>query len=286
MPTLGMHALIGFLGGSQIKNKTMTVALIFGSLIPDIDIIVAVIAYFLPEGSMEASKYIHRSWSHSLITISIIFLIGLFVYQITKQQENTQLSNYGLFFTFMTIGMVVHSIADVVYIGYYSHADAATGYNPGVALFWPLSFDRYALLPIEVDDVVYNFLITSDFLTDSLFLYFPVIYLAYQTNTSIKVRKPLLIIAVIDAVIYGMFTMTALVLPIVPDDMIFYTYIPGIFDIILVMIFPLLTHETIEKIYKPLRSPKTLESPFNTKEVTTNSFSSLGSSIRKRDEKS
>lgn len=170
-----------------------------------------------------------------------------------KQKEYTPLSNYGLFFAFMAIGMVVHSIADVVYIGYYSHADAATGYNPGVALLWPLSFDRFALLPIELDDVVYNFLIASDFLTDSLFLYFPVIYLAYRTGTSIKVRKPLLIISLIDATIYVFFTLAALLIPIAPDDMIFYTYLPGILDVILVMIFPFLMHETIGKIYWPIR---------------------------------
>jgi hypothetical protein len=254
VPTLGMHALLGFLGGSQVKNKIMTLALVFGSLIPDIDIIVAVIAYFFPGGTIEASKYIHRSWSHSLITISIILVIGLIIYQLARQKEYVQLSNYGLFFTFMAIGMAVHSIADVVYIGYFTHADAATGYNPGVALLWPLSFDRFALLPIEVEDVVYNFLITSDFLTDSLFLYFPVIYLAYRTNTSIKVRKPLLIISLIDASIFTLFTVTALLIPIIPDDMIFYSYIPGIFDILLVLTFPFLMHETIAKIYWPLRT--------------------------------
>ena len=253
MPTLGMHALLGFLGGSQTKHKIMTLAFIFGSLIPDIDIIVAVIAFLLPGGSMEASKYIHRAWSHSLITISLILVIGLVVFQLAKQQNNIQFSNYGIFLAFMAIGMVVHSIADVVYIGYYSHADAATGYNPGVALFWPLSFERFALLPLEVDDVVYNFLISSDFLTDSLFLYFPVLYLAYRTDTSIRIRKPLLFIAIIDAIIFGLFTLISLLIPIAPDDMVFYTYIPGVFDVILVMIFPILMHETIEKIYWPFR---------------------------------
>jgi membrane-bound metal-dependent hydrolase YbcI (DUF457 family) len=252
VPTLGMHALLGFLGGSQTKNKIMTIAFIFGSLIPDVDIIVAVIAYFLPEGSIDASKYIHRSWSHSIITISIILIIGVVIFQLTREKENTQLSNYGLFLTFMAIGMIVHSMADVVYIGYFSHADAATGYEPGVALLWPLNLYRFALLPLEVDDVVYNFLVASDFLTDSLFLYFPVLYLAYRKNTSIKVRKPLLIIALIDAIIYGLFTLAAILIPITPEDMIFYTYIPGVIDVILVMVFPLVMHETIENIYWPV----------------------------------
>ena len=112
MPTLGMHSLIGIAMGSQTKNKIMTVALVFGSLIPDIDLLVAVIAYFLPGGSIDAGKYIHRSWSHSFITIGFIFILGLMIYKSTQTETNW--NNYGLFFAFMAVGMLFHSLADVI----------------------------------------------------------------------------------------------------------------------------------------------------------------------------
>jgi len=253
MPTLGMHSLLGLFMSSQVKNKIMTVALVFGSLIPDVDLVVAVIAYFLPGGSIDAGKYIHRSWSHSLITIGFIFLIGIIIYKST--QEETSWNIYGVFFAFMAIGMIVHSLADVIYIGYFTAADAAALYNPGVALLWPLRMDRFALLPVQVNNMVYNFLITSDFWTDSLFVFFPVLYLAYRNNTNVSNRKPLLPIAVVDSFIFGTFTILSLLVSIPPEDMVFYVYLLGIFDIILVLLLSLLMRETIGNIYRPILKP-------------------------------
>jgi len=255
MPTLGMHALIGFTLGSQTNNKIKTLALVFGSLIPDVDLIVGVLAYLLPGGSIDLAKHIHRSWSHSLITISLILVVGLILTELSKRNTltNKKLVYLSSFLPFMALGMLIHSFADVLYIGYYSHIDALDPtYNPGVELFWPVLTERFALLPIEVDDLIYNFLITSDFLTDSLLLYFPIIYLAFRNATSIKYRKSILFLSIVDFVIFFSLTLVSLLVPLPTDDMIFIAYLPGVLDIIFVLLFPLIMHETIENIYYPL----------------------------------
>ncbi|SVE02390.1 uncharacterized protein METZ01_LOCUS455244, partial [marine metagenome] len=85
MAQAGLHAAVG----NQMRKiipyeKRLFPALIFGSMLPDLDIIVVAIAsIFYPIN--QAEELFHRTFSHSFFTLIFIFLMFAILSEIKKR---------------------------------------------------------------------------------------------------------------------------------------------------------------------------------------------------------
>jgi membrane-bound metal-dependent hydrolase YbcI (DUF457 family) len=237
MPPISIHALAGIGLATKISNPKLKVLLVFGAVLPDCDLLVSVGIYLLT-GDLDLGKIFHRTITHSLIIHLILFSVGLGILRFGRRQ-------YSALLMIIAVGMAVHTSLDFAYVAYMTHEDVQNDIDPGVALFWPVADEKFAIWEVEVSDRIYNILIATDFLSDPLLYFLPLLWLAFKRNTDSEFVKPLVIISAIDAIIMMGFTLLAIFGSLSPDDFIFYSYIPGVFDVILALIFPLLLRDTI-----------------------------------------
>ncbi|MFX0115711.1 MAG: metal-dependent hydrolase [Candidatus Hodarchaeota archaeon] len=259
MPPISIHALVGIGLASKVDNPKLKITIAFGTVLPDTDLLASVVLYLLT-GDLDIGKMFHRTITHSLLIHLILFLIGWGVMRIGKGWQ-------GVLLMIIAAGTAVHTSMDFAYMAYMTHDDARNNVELGVALFWPLTDSKFAIWEAEVDNKTYNILIATDFLCDPILYFLPLLWLAFKRNTDSRFRKPLIIISFIDGLIMTGFTLLALFGSLMPDDFIFYSYIPGVFAIILAVSFPLLLRETIGTIRwgQPWISPSfALESDIKT----------------------
>ena len=87
MAQSGIHAFSGIVLSKLFKyEKWFIPSLIFGSILPDIDILFAAIA-FLFGSSINNAEAIHRTFTHSLFTVVIIYFIFLSFGEITSNKK-------------------------------------------------------------------------------------------------------------------------------------------------------------------------------------------------------
>ena len=132
MPTILTHAAIplaiGICLGRQIIPPRLLAAGILASILPDAD----VVAFKL--GIAYLDNFGHRGASHS---ICFALLLGLFACLFAKQLQS---SRFGIF-CFITVATASHGLLDML-----------TNGGEGVALFWPLSGQRW-FFPWQVIEV-------------------------------------------------------------------------------------------------------------------------------------
>ncbi|MFQ5976502.1 MAG: metal-dependent hydrolase [Candidatus Heimdallarchaeota archaeon] len=240
MPPISIHALVGLLIASKVANSKYKVALVFGAVLPDVDLLASVGIYLLT-GDMNLAKMFHRTISHSLFVHLLVLLTGWGAMQFGKKPQ-------GVLLVLLAIGMIVHTSMDFVYPAYMTHEDVQNDVEPGVAIFWPFTDSKYAIWEIEVSDKIYSILIATDFLSDPVLYFLPLLWLASKRGTDVQLQKPLTIISISDFLIMTGFTLLAIVGSLSPNDFIFFSYIPGIVDVILAVSFPLLIKETVGSI--------------------------------------
>lgn len=116
MPQAGIHGLIGLATRKlPISREWLLLGLILGNVVPDLDAVLVAVAT-LSGGDTHG---LHRTWSHSIITI--LGLIGIFqVLSIIRRSP--RIGNLGLG---LGLGMLMHSITDLFI------------WFRGVQLFWP-----------------------------------------------------------------------------------------------------------------------------------------------------
>ena len=127
MAQTGIHAIIGL----RLKNilptgKWLVMSIIIGSLIPNIDVLLVMIASLFI-GYDNAVELFKNSISHSLFTSLILFLIILIIYEIKKDKKFRDIS-FG-----MLIGFILHIILDIVW------------FEP-IHFLWPLPLQKLHLL--------------------------------------------------------------------------------------------------------------------------------------------
>ena len=135
MSLSGTHAYISILIKNKLSyGKWFFVSFLFGSVIPDID-------YFFSKLYLLVSipkflSLLNKTFMHSIITIILIYLISLIIYEINKNRNYLHMANGILF------GMSFHVFLDLFL--WYDKID----------LFWPL--------PIEYAHIWNNIALTKD----------------------------------------------------------------------------------------------------------------------------
>ena len=123
MPTIFTHPAVplalGLGLGSSIIPRRLLVLGVVASILPDLD----VLAFKL--GVSYASALGHRGFSHSILFALLIALLGAITARIWRAPPRTT-------FAFLCVVTLSHTLLDAV-----------TNGGLGVALFWPISAERF-----------------------------------------------------------------------------------------------------------------------------------------------
>ncbi|MHA1305600.1 MAG: metal-dependent hydrolase [Candidatus Heimdallarchaeaceae archaeon] len=161
----GIHLLSGLLLASLWKRSEYKVGAVFGSILPDIDLFIAALAYlFIGDKAID----LHRSFTHSFPVI-LLFCLLIYVFGIImrKFHPDKTISSYDFtgFCVGLLIGMYIHVVLDLFYL-------------VKVAIFWPFyrEFIGWPLVPLsELSDLALKILQTTDFLTDIFLFIIPMV---------------------------------------------------------------------------------------------------------------
>ena len=109
MAQAGLHAALGYQLRRIIPNeKRLFSAVIFGTMLPDLDtIIVAIGSFFYP--ILHSEKLFHRSFSHSFFTIILVYLLCAILAEWRKELVYKSIGK-GL-----ALGMLSHIILDTLF---------------------------------------------------------------------------------------------------------------------------------------------------------------------------
>ncbi|MFX1284108.1 MAG: metal-dependent hydrolase [Promethearchaeota archaeon] len=181
MAPTGFHGLLGLWLASKLdpKHKYIRIGVAAGSVIPDLDLLGSVLIFLLTRDK-ELSIGFHRSVTHSLLVIFMVFVIG-YIANLRFESAHT---TYFSFIIGLIAGMVIHISLDMFYFD-------------GVTLFWPFQpiGERTKLIPFTYEDLspAYNSLEAKIIGTldghFELIYYLAFVYLAnkYQTNQELNI---------------------------------------------------------------------------------------------------
>ena len=146
MAQAGLHAAVG----NQMRKiipyeKRLFPALIFGSMLPDLDIIVVAIAsIFYPIN--QAEELFHRTFSHSFFTLIFVFLIFAILSEIKKRPVLKSIGKG------IALGMLTHLLIDTLI--WFRQID----------LLWPLPLQPVNLWHLwETPPLVFQILLIFEF---------------------------------------------------------------------------------------------------------------------------
>ncbi|MHA2334740.1 MAG: metal-dependent hydrolase, partial [Candidatus Hodarchaeales archaeon] len=172
MPPTGFHGLTGILFCRFTRSPSMKLGLVFGSVIPDIDLFGSALIFLLTS-SEELAIIFHRSLTHSFFTIVTILLVGLLLeyLSIAPVIDDGQLK-LSLLLVGMSIGIFIHVFLDFFYLD-------------GLSILAPLNWDRIYVINLRFDDFSYSSqkkLAAADFQFESLF-WLVLYYIAGKDDT-------------------------------------------------------------------------------------------------------
>ena len=130
----GLHGLVGIgiafatkgrtiLG--EVGTRTMRFGIVWGSLIPDVDLLISIIIIAVG-GNTQQALAPHRTLTHSFFTILALALIGLLLWK-TAVSKSVGGGLFGI-----ALGMFAHVLFDLPY-------------EVGVSFLWPLISQRFGL---------------------------------------------------------------------------------------------------------------------------------------------
>ena len=128
----GLHGLVGIgialatkgrtiLG--DVGTRTMRFGIVWGSIIPDIDLLISIVI-IAAGGNMQQALAPHRTLTHSFFTMLALALIGLVLWK-TAVSKSVGGGLFGI-----AIGMFAHVLLDLPY-------------EVGVSFLWPLTSQRF-----------------------------------------------------------------------------------------------------------------------------------------------
>jgi membrane-bound metal-dependent hydrolase YbcI (DUF457 family) len=155
----GLHGLIGIgiafatkgrmiLG--EVGTRTMRFGIVWGSLIPDVDLLISIII-IAAGGNMQQALAPYRTLTHSFFTILALALIGLLLWK-TAISKSVGGGLFGI-----AIGMFAHVLFDLPY-------------EVGVSFLWPLTSQRFGLF-WSLPGIWAYLDQTADFLFAAIFFY-------------------------------------------------------------------------------------------------------------------
>ena len=146
MAQAGLHAIIGYQTKKIIpREKHLMPGIVFGSIIPDIDIILVTMGALF-HGINNAEKLFHRTFTHSFFTLIFIYLLFAILSEL-KKNPSIKIIGKGI-----AIGMLTHCLTDI-FLWFNS-----------IDLLWPLPINSINLWPFwSPSEGLYNFLLIMEF---------------------------------------------------------------------------------------------------------------------------
>ena len=146
MAQAGLHAALGYQLRRIIPSeRRLFPSIIFGSILPDLDIVVVAIgSLFYPISHSE--KLFHRSFSHSFFTLIAVFLLFSILSEWKKRPVYKSIGK-GL-----ALGMLSHIILDTFL------------WFQKIQFLWPLPFEPFSLWNFWVPpDLIHNIMLVLEF---------------------------------------------------------------------------------------------------------------------------
>ncbi|MBD3342566.1 MAG: hypothetical protein GF353_25930 [Candidatus Lokiarchaeota archaeon] len=175
MTTGGLHLLSGLAIASFIRNEKYKKAkwgLIWGSIFPDIDLFLSIIAFLVTQ-DFEQADFLHRSFTHGFFAMGLVLIVGLIVSRTNESRK--WLFMFTISFVF---GMLTHTFYDLL-----------DGY---VAILAPFSFERYSITGFDfhtaLGDTYMKVWNAWDAMSDSIF--FLVLWFWSNRKLDIPNEKP------------------------------------------------------------------------------------------------
>ena len=180
----GLHGLIGIgiafatkgrmiLG--EVGTRTMRFGIVWGSLIPDVDLLISIII-IAAGGNMQQALAPYRTLTHSFFTILALALIGLLLWK-TAISKSVGGGLFGI-----AIGMFAHVLFDLPY-------------EVGVSFLWPLTSQRFGLF-WSLPGIWAYLDQTADFLFAAIFF-----YALHSLAKKYQIRSRLLVPAAVASII-------------------------------------------------------------------------------------
>jgi len=120
MAQAGIHAIVGTLTRKWMpKKEWLLLGVVLGNLFPDLDNLAVAYATL----TRADSHGLHRTFTHSLFTISAVLILFYLIASLTKNQK---WNNFGIGFG---IGILMHILLDLVL------------WFSGVELVWPIRYE-------------------------------------------------------------------------------------------------------------------------------------------------
>ncbi len=194
----GLHLLSGLIIASFIrkdKYKKAKWGVVWGSIIPDIDILASIIIYLFT-GDLNSATFVHRSVTHGFFAMGLVVLIGF-----TISRTRTDFRWAFLFSLAFAFGILTHTFYDLL--------------DWEVAIFAPFTYTRYSLTGFdysmlfgETSFKVWNAL---DGMSDIIFYLTLWFWATHKANNSIETNfaKKLLIISFISIAYFGVMIVLA-----------------------------------------------------------------------------
>ena len=137
MAQSGIHAFSGIVLSKSFKHeKWLAPSIIFGSIFPDIDIVFAALGYLFGLNIELAESIFHRTFTHSIFSAIIIYIVFLSISEITSNKK-FRIIGKGLF-----IGIIAHIILDILL------------WFKGVHVLWPLPLDPINIWHYDVPPIL------------------------------------------------------------------------------------------------------------------------------------
>ena len=231
----GLHGLVGIgialatQGRTileEVGTRTMRFGIVWGSILPDIDLLISIIIS-AAGGNMQQALAPHRTLTHSFFTMLALALIGLLLWK-TAISKSVGGGLFGI-----AIGMFAHVLLDLPY-------------EVGVSFLWPLTSQRFGLF-WSLPGVWAYLDQTLDFLFAAVFF-----YALHRLAKKYQMRSRLLIPAAVASIV-AFLVMVAydLTAPSASQWLLVYAGI-GLPFLLLILILPWLNRRIIYSI--PVRS--------------------------------
>jgi membrane-bound metal-dependent hydrolase YbcI (DUF457 family) len=231
----GLHGLVGIgialatQGRTileEVGTRTMRFGIVWGSILPDIDLLISIII-IAAGGNMQQALAPHRTLTHSFFTMLALALIGLLLWK-TAISKSVGGGLFGI-----AIGMFGHVLLDLPY-------------EVGVSFLWPLTSQRFGLF-WSLPGIWAYLDQTSDFLFAAVFF-----YALHRLAKKYQMRSRLLIPAAVASIV-AFLVMVAydLTAPSASQWLLVYAGI-GLPFLLLILILPWLNRRIIYSI--PVRS--------------------------------
>ncbi|MEM3342053.1 MAG: metal-dependent hydrolase [Thermoplasmata archaeon] len=260
MPPIGVHFFIGVAAVLVLKKffreentiRALSWGILAGVVVPDADLVVSSVIYLIPGIGMAGSKFVHRTFTHSLFTLLALLVVSLAFFERARTMNLREMAPFkspfslkrrlpsihtyngsvfwGFFFLFLTAGIFLHVFFDLFYL-------------VGVKILFPLSFNELFLgNPLSVENIrswtsdatsssegadpVNNLINGIDFMTDAL-IYLYLWKKAKGLGIYSSFVRSLPIFAVGDLAVLGVIT-GVFAWDSTYDGFLFIAYLPGV----------------------------------------------------------